>query len=228
MDKLDFVLGICAYGDITDGTFSCINTLWEETEYKFTTWMASRDALIGRSRSKVTTRFLKEHPSDILVFLDTDIIFETSDIERLIESVKIGRDVVAGGYMLANGESLALRPWEIPITIDGSVQDVEYVSTGFMAITHNALETIKNNLKLPLLHRNTDKEVYPFFESGRDTSGRHDFYISEDWDFCEKVRKSGMTVYFHSGILVGHLKRMCLRKVRSVYGETEPKEKLNG
>jgi len=32
------------------------------------------------------------------------------------------------------------------------------------------------------------------------------FYLSEDWDFCNKARQAGLKVYFHSGVLLGHMK----------------------
>lgn len=216
---LDFVLGICAYGDITDGAFSCIERLRVETDYKYAIRLNSQDALIGRSRSRVCTWFLREHPSDVLIFIDTDITFTTNDIKKLLEAAKDGHEIIAGGYMLSDGTTLAIRPWQIPPIIDGEIHDIEYVSTGFMAITHEALDTIQTKLKLRLLHKRTEREVYPFFESGEDKSGRHDFYMSEDWDFCDKARKAGLTVYFHSGILLGHLKRICLRKAPRPEGE---------
>ena len=47
-------------------------------------------------------------------------------------------------------------------------------------------------------------ECWPFFESGRYVPEL--YYISEDWDFCNKARTSGYKVYLHTGCLVDHMK----------------------
>ena len=167
----------------------------------------SQDALIGRSRSRVATEFMFGDYGDVLLFVDTDIVFTPENVSTLLES---GQDIIAGGYIMKDGKNFANRGWE-PMKPDGEIYDVEYVSTGFLAIARVALEQIQEKLDLPLLHSGwKGKECYPFFESGRDRTGRHDFYMSEDWDFCDKAREAGLRVYWHTGVLVGHLKQVIL------------------
>ncbi len=130
---------------------------------------------------------------------------------RLVEAVNAGHDIIGGGYLLGNGKSFALKPWNDTAVPDGTIQEIEYISTGFLGITRKAFNQIQKNLGLPMLHKGLGRECYPFFESGIDLTGRHDFYVSEDWDFCDKARDAGLKVYWHSGVLVGHLKTAILR-----------------
>lgn len=200
----DFVICICAYGAITDKTFMAFENLRHETSHRYDIRVRSFDALIGRSRSCISTDFLKTNDSDYMIFVDTDIVFKPKDINNLITAMQQGYDIVAGAYSLADGSSLAIRSFEGTIIPDGKIHEVEYVSTGFLGISRKALELIRDKLELPLLHEGHPFECYPFFESGRNT--QNGYYISEDWDFCDKAREAGLKVCWHTGVLVGHYK----------------------
>ena len=202
----DFTIGICAYGSVTDGTFMAFERLRQNSSYRYNIIVRSFDALIGRSRSVVASQFLKTDDSPFLIFIDTDIVFNRSQLDKLIQAMQQGYDVVAGAYSLADPEKgVALRGYGARIVPDGGIHEIEMASTGFVGISRKALEQIRDKLELPLLHKdNEDWECYPFFESGRDLDRM--FYISEDWNFCEKVRQAGMKVYWHTDVMVGHIK----------------------
>ena len=125
----------------------------------------------------------------------------------IYDAMTEGYDVVAGAYSVANGAHLAIRG-EIPF--DGKIHEAEYVSTGFMGISRRVLTKIKKQLDLPLLHKDSDMECYPFFESGR-CEEHPDFYISEDWNFCDKVRKVEKKVYVHTNAQLGHIKNAVIK-----------------
>ena len=208
--KYDFILGICSMGSISDFTMMSIEQLHLESPYWFKSSFHNYDT-IGRARSRIATRFLATNDSNILIFLDTDVGFKPDDITKLVKAVEKGYDIVAGGYIMRDGNTFAIRTWE-PLKLDGKIHEVEYVSTGFLAISRKALEQIRDKLELPLLHANTpDAHCYPFFEAGRDLTGKHDFFMSEDWDFCNKATEAGFKIYWHTGVLVGHLKSVVLK-----------------
>ena len=211
MKKQEFIIGICSYGNVTDGFVMSLERLHEEKKHKFRVRFRSQDALIGRSRSILASQFLQEDNSDLLIFVDGDILFEPSDVTKIIESVDEEHLIIGGGYLVSSGEFLALRPWDGMPVPDGTIQEIEYISTGFLGISRKALNQIQEKLGLPVLHKGLPRECYPFFESGVDLTGRHDFYVSEDWDFCDKARDAGLKIYWHSGVMVGHLKTALLR-----------------
>lgn len=200
----DFVIRLSGHGAVTDATFMCFEQLRRHCPYRYDVDIRSFDALIGRSRSVVASQFLQQNPSPYMIIIDTDIIFKPSDVEKIYKALLEGYDIVAGAYPLADGKALAMRGYD-KLVPDGSVQLIEMASTGFLGVSRKALETIKSKLDLPLLHQNVeDWMCYPFFESGRNL--KRLFYISEDWDFCDKAREAGIGVYWHTGVLVGHYK----------------------
>lgn len=164
-----------------------------------------------------------------MIFVDGDIIFTPEDIEKLVRSMQAGYDIIAGGYPVGDGSRLPIQTYS-PVVFNGGIQEAKYVSTGFMAISRKALLTIKktcpfgwfdeNMMKshkqigLPLLHKGDVWECYPFFENGAYMPEK--IYISEDWDFCNKARRSGLKVWFHTGVLVNHCKDVVFSGVDAV------------
>jgi len=208
---IDFALSICSYGNITDGTVQSLEYFRRTVPYRYEVRVISGDALIGRSRSRMCTQFLKCNDTPYMIFIDSDILFSPGDVEDIYRGLMTGKHCVAGAYSVANAAHLAIRTFEgKPIKWDGTMQVVEYVSTGFLGISREVLELMRDQLGLPLLHKGTDMECYPFFESGR--SEKHpDFYLSEDWFFCDQVRAVGKEVFLHTNVQLGHIKNAVIK-----------------
>ncbi|MGA2669960.1 MAG: class I SAM-dependent methyltransferase [Dehalococcoidia bacterium] len=196
---LDFVLYTCSYGQVTVETITCVEKL-HNTNHRFEWWFQTGDALISRSRSIVAYQFLKKNCAPYLIFLDGDIIFRVEDIEKLLDALNGGLDVVGGLYPVRGGAFLAQRGWNGQFHISGDLEEVQFVSTGFVGITRNILEKITKDM--PVLNKGNWSECCPVFEDGK----YENIFISEDWDFCNKVRQAGAKVYAHTGIQLSHLK----------------------
>ena len=196
---LDFILYTCSYGMVTDHTVICVERL-HHTNYRFEWWFQTGDALISRSRSIAAYQFLKKNRAPYLIFLDGDIIFKPEDIEKLLDALNGGLDVVGGLYPVRGGTFLAQRGWNGQFRISGDLEEVQFVSTGFLGISRNILEKITKDM--PVLNKGSWSECYPVFEDGR----YEDIFISEDWDFCNKARQAGAKIYAHTGIQLSHLK----------------------
>ena len=212
---IDFALCICGHGDTKDATLQALDFLRRTSDYRWDLRVISGDALIGRSRSRMCTQFLKHDDAPYMIFLDSDILFSPGDIKDIYDAMTEGYDVVAGAYSVANGAHLAIRTYG-EIKFDGKIQEAEFVSTGFMGISRKILEKIRDDLDLPLLHKDSDMECYPFMESGRyvtykDGEVDRAWYISEDWDFCNKVREVGSKVYVHTNVQLGHIKNAVIK-----------------
>lgn len=200
---LDFTLWLCGHGETKDATAWSLCNLFRKSNYKFDVKWISGDALIGRARSVACTRFLQANESPYMIFIDTDIVFGQDDIEKIYKELLVGREVIAGAYSVMDGKNLAIQGYE-SITWDGRVVEARYISTGFMGIARDTLLKIKESLALPLLHKGVWCECYAFFESGQAPDEK--IYLSEDWEFCQKVRRAGMKVYLHTGVMLDHIK----------------------
>lgn len=196
---LDFLLYTCSYGMVTDQTIMSVEEL-HKTNHRFEWWFQTGDALISRSRSIAAYQFLKKNPAPYLIFLDGDIIFTPQDIGKLLDALNGGSDVVGGLYPVRGGTFLAQRGWNGQFHITGNLEGVQFVSTGFLGISRRILEKITEDM--PLLNEGNWSECLPIFEDGR----YENIFISEDWDFCNKARKAGATIYAHTGIQLRHLK----------------------
>ena len=202
---IDFLVVLAAHGDTKDQTVVSLFNCYERLPEKFGVTYLKGDALIGRVRSVGASQFLKEHLAEYMIFVDTDIQFTPDELEKIYLAMREGYDIVAGVYGLGSGDKFAIQGIDGRVTFDGKVHPCKYVSTGFMGISRNALLTIRDKLALPLLHEGDAKwECWPFFESGAFPEEK--IYISEDWDFCNKARKAGLTVSVHTGVMVDHVK----------------------
>ena len=199
----DFIIYFSSYGTTEDETVISLEALRQYRHYDYDVVYLKGDALIGRSRSRAATQFLKANNAEYMFFIDTDIVFTPEDIDKLYAAMKQGCDVVAGAYSVASGEFLAVKS-DTPVTFDGEIWPMKWISTGFMGISRRALKKVKDGLDLPVLHAGESFECFPFFESGRHIDG---IYISEDWDWCDKVHQVGLQTYLHTGVLVGHIKK---------------------
>lgn len=219
----DAIVQVCGHGETKDETARCLCNL-AHSRYRFSVNFSYPDALIGRSRSIACTRFLQGSAAPFLIFVDSDQTFTNDNVESLLIALQAGYEVVAGGYAMADGKHFAIHGWEPNMVMDGTVKEVKYASTGFMGISRKVLIDIVEKLKLPLLHKGQWCELWAFFESG--ALPGEQIYISEDWFFCNLVRQAGYKVYFHTGVLVGHLKTVNLPPQGAIQIEEKPSTPL--
>ena len=153
-NRLDFVLAMTTFDSVKDYTVTSILELLKDKRFKFEPYFRARESGIGRDKSVLATTFMESNESDILIFIDSDVVFTADHIIKLLEAQKKGFKIVAGGYVMKNG-FLALRTWESLQTDkmrEGGIYEVEYASAGFMAISREVFLTIKEKMDLPLLH----------------------------------------------------------------------------
>lgn len=172
-------------------------------------WQAQvGDALIGRARSIACTRFLLDIPTEYMVFVDSDIVFEPDDLAKLFFDMRDGGYGLIGGiYTVRLGKFLAHYPKGGVLPVDGAIREVQYLSTGFMGIQKTVLKKMVEGLELPLCHPHSSMfKCYPFFENTAQwlDEKKEWIYESEDWDFCRKARKVGVVPYVDTAIKVGH------------------------
>lgn len=161
------------------------------------------ESLIDRARAIAATRFL-ETDGDILLFIDDDILFNPPDVELLVKDCLEKQSIVGGPYMLKTpGNVLAVRPFdlskEIPIGKTGSLHEIRWASTGFMAIHRSVLESLATTL--PKANIGREMELIPFFQPYVHAGD----YLSEDWAFCQRTRDLGFKIWLDGRIVLGHV-----------------------
>lgn len=156
---------------------------------------------------------------DVYVTLDSDMVFTPEQMIELIESTEV-HPVVAGYYMMSDARSLAVvKDWDTsyfaqngtfkfltPADIDtwkteteARFMPVSYVGMGFFACRKEVMDSLK----------------YPYFDQELQRITKDDGteivdMCSEDVAFCKNVQAAGFQVYVHTGLRVGHDKRVII------------------
>lgn len=208
--RVDFCLSLVVYGGVQPATHYCLEKLMQYAiktgEFKYYESMSTQDALVSRARSIEAHRFIEANLAPYLIFVDADIVFEPEHIKKLLENLKKGYDLIGGCYTFKDGGDLAQCGIGSKILMDGSIHEVEYISTGFWGMSRKLCDTIRIGLDLHMCDKGEKWENVPYFECGayeHPTMGW--MFISEDWDFVNKARKVGVKPYLDTSIRVGHM-----------------------
>jgi hypothetical protein len=219
IEKLDFVICTNAESDVSIPTISNFMAQLGRG-YRFT-WDIRGAGGYARTRNVLATAFLKANQADMLICCDRDMIFNKEYIDYLVEDFKAGYDLVGGLYAVRDGTHLTSFGLDNGnILIDGKVNEVKWLSTGFGMISRRLLQKIVDELPcyystpdgqvhprigLPLMNVGSGLESYPFFEDHLGKDGDHYLWLSEDYDFCNKARAVGVKPCADTRIWVGHI-----------------------
>jgi hypothetical protein len=145
---------------------------------------------------------------DVMMWIDSDILFKPEDLFSLLESP---HDVTAGVYMMEDLQHFAtVKEWNKeffekkgafkflrPDDIIGSPQymQVAYTGMGWMAIRKGVVE----DLKYPWFHSDLEKVTDEIVDMN-----------SEDVTFCKALWEAGHPIHIDTKIRVGHQKLIAI------------------
>ena len=129
---------------------------------------------------------------DIMLFVDADIEFKRSDVDKVLELCDRSKNVVAGSYANKTGNGARIGH----IGPDGKLK----VGMGFTAIHRTALVKMSKVSELAMLGI-APVAVYnhfmPFIHNGE--------CLAEDFAFCVRAAKAGVDVVRHPEVIVKHI-----------------------
>lgn len=207
---LDFFISTCADMTVCRETIECIQAI---EGYKYA-WMNGAGAGACRPKNGAMTHWLLKDDSPYLISVDRDIIFTQKHIDLLIEDLREsdGMTIFGGCYVVRDGSQLACssKPDKSPIMLDGRMEEVKWMSTGFLGVSRRLVQKMVKELSMPLLSRGvTVCDSYPFFEDKAYLEpGEGWMWLSEDYDFSRKARLVGARVLLDTRIWVAHLGSM--------------------
>jgi 2-polyprenyl-3-methyl-5-hydroxy-6-metoxy-1,4-benzoquinol methylase len=201
---LDFVIGTHAQNDVHGGTALSVQRL-HNRGWKFY-WDIRGAGGAARTRNIVCTHFLDQHPSDYLIFIDRDIVFEPNDVQLILNDLKENK-LVGGCYAVKDGSQLSSYGAEGHggITLDGKVREVLWLASGYMGIHWQLLRDMVDKLELPRMHKGNWSEAYPFFSQREFFDGNEWIWLTEDYEFCDKARRAGSKPYIDTRVQVQHI-----------------------
>jgi len=187
---------------------------------------------VGRARNAISRKFLAGDFTDLL-FIDSDIIFKTEDIYRILSH---DEDIVGGVYFKKQEGIACPVINSVPgakVRDDFLVQ-VAYLGTGFLRIRRNVFERMIEKWGEEIWY-NLDGQEKPVREYNFWNLGMKEYgpgnrrWLSEDWWFCQRCAELGIPVWAdrkiplkHSGNIVFPL----TYQEKSIFGEPEQSEPL--
>tara|TARA_R110002020_G_scaffold405888_4_gene615912 strand:- start:4755 stop:5534 length:780 start_codon:yes stop_codon:yes gene_type:complete len=187
-------------------------------------------SLITKGRNDLANNFLFNTDADYFMFIDSDIEFQAMDVIRLLGHQEL---VVGGTYakkelqwnlikdfylsnMAGRYDDEVLQTtnkYALSISDDKSVIndkgliEVDRLPTGFLMIKREAFDLLKPYCPKYKLDNNvvkgTDTQIgYAYFETYINEELE---YISEDYGFCDRWRKTGGKVYVDPALEINHI-----------------------
>jgi len=161
-------------------------------------------SLITKARNALVADFLESDATDLL-FIDSDIIFKSDDVLRLL-ALSGNKDITAGAYPRRSKD----KKFFTDIYLDDQNQiefrdgmlRVDRIGTGFMLIRRHVLETMKANHPEWGYYNNvnerTDCALFDFeLKNGE--------YYGEDYTFCNRAKADGFSIYLDPDINLPHI-----------------------
>ncbi len=172
--------------------------------------MAGNSA-IDLARSLMATEALDQGFEDIM-WLDADIAFTADAVEKL-RSHKV--PIACGLYAKKGQRELAayLLPEtkEVVFGEGGGLLEVQYVGAGFVLTRREVYEDIRDRLNVKRVNTRWGKGFYPFFQPliVKDPHGESgaEWYLGEDFAFCERARQARHTIFADTTIRLMHIGR---------------------
>lgn len=161
-------------------------------------------SLITKARNALVADFLESDATDLL-FIDSDIIFKSDDVLRLL-ALSGDKDITAGAYPRRSKD----KKFFTDIYLDDQNQiefrdgmlRVDRIGTGFMLIRRHVLETMKANHPEWGYYNNvnerTDCALFDFELNNGE-------YYGEDYTFCNRARADGFSIYLDPDINLPHI-----------------------
>lgn len=218
------------YGGMCTGSyvFGLLMTMQKAREHDVNvSWcQLTNESLITRGRNELARIFLESN-HDYLMFIDADIGFGGDDIFHLLDADK---DVACGLYpkkevnwdsikRAANAGKQDLEDYggafvfnmvdaEDLVTDEHGLVEVRHGGTGFMLIKRSTFELLQPHVPTYRVSSFQDEQgnyakplTHEFFATSIDDSGA---LLSEDYHFCELVRKHGGRVYANPFLKLNH------------------------
>lgn len=169
------------------------------------------DALVERARGAVAYHFLEETDADILLTIDSDIMFDPAQAMLLCEQA-MEMSIICGLYVTrARGErcrpACALKIGQtIECGTDATPVEIQWPASGFCAMHRRVFDALKADPSTRLMHPNTNLRFYPFYVpfEMEDDAG-NPILLSEDYAIGERARRLGFPTYLNPAVRLGHV-----------------------
>lgn len=160
---------------------------------------------IDQGRSQMATDALREGFLETF-WIDSDIGFDPDDVERLRST---NHPIVCGLYPQKGQRALACHvlPGTKTLTFgrEGGLAEIQYAGAGFLLVRREVYSRIQMEQKLPICNERYGRVLIPWFQPMVRPDGEHEWYLAEDFAFCERARQAGYAVVADTRVRLSHI-----------------------
>lgn len=152
---------------------------------------------ITEVRDIIASQFLGSGFTHLLM-IDSDVLWTPDDVLRLL-----GRDlpIVAGIYLgRSDNRTLIYRHTNPPSELQDGLLEVRGVGTGFIMIKRQVFLDMRCHAKTYVTSNQNDGLIHEFFP----TDNNQNYWVSEDYVFCDRARALGYKTMVDTNVLVQH------------------------
>ncbi len=210
-----FVGGAIGRGVEPDHHLSILNllpTIYQRTGHPAIYKPAINDAMLDRARGMCATSFLEKSDADVLLSLDSDVVFEAEDAVRVCEAAM--EHSIVGALYVTRGKGQNCYPASMPLAgkrmyfgNDPTLIEFKHVATGFVAVHRRVFEALAKRGDCPMLNPSSPRFHFrPFYTPmwRKDPDVGELVYLSEDWAFCHRAAQAGFPSYIDPSIRIQH------------------------
>jgi len=170
----------------------------------------SNESLVTKARSRLANFFINNTEFEKILFIDSDVGFESVDVFDLLEHDK---DIVCGAYPMKGIPLKYNYNFSEPKVEEGDLIKIENIGFGFCCIKRKVFNTIADKYAQELkyypptdntTHPPTEKEYHNsyhyFLELKKDMH-----YLPEDYSFFERAKSVGYSVWLNKKIRLCHV-----------------------
>ena len=185
----------------------------------YVVWRRAGYSAIDQGRCQLATDALVEGFEETM-WIDSDIGFKPDDVDRLrAHQIPISCGLYAQKSRQAIAGFLKEGTPEIVFGEGGGLVEMRYMGAGFLHVRREVYETIELKLKLPVCNLRFGRKLLPYFlplvihERWQHAEGdskidepppASNWYLAEDFAFCERARRCGYKIMADSTIRLMH------------------------
>ena len=139
--------------------------------------------------------------ADVLVWLDSDIVFTPDTIVRLVDHIKAGKDFVTGLYFRRNPQTIPLILRELDWRQDNKLGAIETAEIYEDYPRDSVFEIAGCGFGCCAMRVDILKTIVPAFKCSPFTPL---YRLSEDYSFCWRAGKCGFDLWCDSSIKPAH------------------------
>ncbi len=161
-------------------------------------------AAIDQGRNQMATNALMDGANETM-WIDSDVGFSPDDVDRLRSH---NLPIVCGIYPKKGQRALSchLLPEteHLKFGDGGGLVEILYAAAGFLLVRREVYIEIQRQLGLEFCNERFGRPMVPFFQPMIVPTSEGDWYLAEDYAFCERARRCGFKIYADTTIRLRH------------------------